>query len=166
MSMPGVPREIAEVHDAVIRISPDMSEEDVLRLREQVLFMQSGIKNLKASLDRALIEWMKANGDMHVGPIRLFVKKAKRTKIRDQAKTFEALVEALGGDVEQIAGCLRAQGIKVTSLKLILDDWENHVDVETIFEVGTQKPKEIVGEETEFSRQLRESVKLQEGASQ
>lgn len=137
--------------DAVLSVNDTMTSDQVLEIRERVLFAKAKLKELEQTLEEGLIEWMRANGDLVISDDkRLYIGQDKRTRCNDPAATLEALLTATGGDFGAVCDCLSSGAWKHGACRKPLGDaWDEHFTTETVDRV---KVKEA---DKRFAKQLR-----------
>lgn len=133
--------------------------DSLMNLRENLAFMKGQISELSKQLDAKLIEWINKNGAITIGTRRIFVGEDKSTKCKDVKAAMQALLEASGGDWDQVVQCLSANAIKHGAARTVLEDkWGDHFEVieKTELKEGVEKPvKQIVDMDTQFIPQRK-----------
>ena len=98
-------------------VTLDMTKDEVMAVDAKVNFIANQIKEIKASLKEAKIEWIKENGEFTFGDKVHCVGRDKDIQVNDKAECFMALWEACGGDVKQVAECLTSKPFKPAASK-------------------------------------------------
>jgi hypothetical protein len=102
-------------------------------------------KQLKASLEDALIAHIRATGqDLVIGEIRYYAGHRKSVKCLDVPATFDAAVEAAGGDLGRVLNeCLASDALKPGAVKALIGDeaFGRLYRVEVREELGEGKPR-------------------------
>lgn len=124
-------------------LSTDSPKEQVLDVYDRVCLLKSLAKELAQMADAAMVEWIKANGEIEVGDLRYYVGKSKDTKCKDVRRTMESALNATGGDVDALVGLLSSGAWKPGACRQVLPPEEyaecfHTVEVE---DVKTGKPK-------------------------
>lgn len=79
-------------------------------------------KEFKVQLEQAMIEWIKANGDIEIGTVRYYVGTEKETKCVDQREALEAFLDAAGGDLDAVSTMLASGAFKHGAARALLDE--------------------------------------------
>lgn len=116
------PISIPELLSRVLSLSTDVEMDKVLDVMDKVEAAKAKLKEVSASLESAVIEWIKANGDIEMGTVRWYVGLTKTTKCIDNGKTLEALFEACGGDFAKVAEMLASGAFKHGACKGVLSE--------------------------------------------
>lgn len=133
---------IATLEEQCLSITNDMTVEQVMEIRERLMFAETRVKEAKASLNAALMDYIDANGPFVVGDTRFYNGVKKTTKCKSVPKCVEALLTANSGDFDEFCKVLAAQPIKHGAAKGILGDaWDEHFEVIEQQDVKTGKPK-------------------------
>jgi hypothetical protein len=142
---------LAKLTGDILAINDTMTADQVLEVREKLLFAKAKIRELEKDMNDGLIEWMRVNGDLQISEDkRLYIGKDKRIKCNNTAATLEALLTKTGGDFDAVCDCLSSNAFKHGACRTPLgDDWDTHFDVEEIDEV---KVKEA---DAKFARKLK-----------
>ena len=124
--------------------------EDAERALEALSLGDVLVRQAREDLDtvkQAVIEWMIATGSEieTIDGKRYYVGVNKRTKIRDLGVTVEAILHAVGGDIEAFVEALSSNAIKPGHAKKVLGDaWGDHFEVTEIDDLKTGKPKKVL----------------------
>ena len=95
----------------------------------------------KAMAQQALLDHIKANGDIILGEKRIYAAPNTNWRCRDNRTALEAVLNATDGDMDAVVGCLASQPFKQGTVRAIVGD-EGHAD---LFEkVTTSELKEGV----------------------
>ncbi len=109
-----------------------LTQEQVITIMDQMACMAASIKEVQASHNAALLEWIQANGSFEFGGKTYIAGKKKSTRCTNDAACLEAIMEATGGDWEAFKAALKSQPVKPGAAKGLLgDDWDNHFEVTT-----------------------------------
>ena len=105
---------------AIVRTQDDA--ETVVDRLGQLDALMSAARQLKDLLEQAVIEWIEAHGDLHVPgmSVRYYTGTRKSTKCIDVYRTFEAILEAPGGDLDKTLGTLASGAIKHGAARSVL----------------------------------------------
>lgn len=128
------------MNDIVDRVTDSLAVlESGLASRDEVVDALSFVgrlseiaRELKAKTEAAALEWIEVNGPIENGDKRWYVGRDKVTKCRDVAGTFRAILEATGGDVDEIATCFSTGAFKPSATMKMLGAKAND-----LFEVTT-----------------------------
>lgn len=93
-------------------------------------------KEFKVQLEQAMIEWIKANGDIEIGTVRYYVGTEKEAKCTDQRTALDLILEASGGDLDAVASVLASGAFKPGAARALLSP----VQYEAVF-LTTEKSK-------------------------
>ncbi len=125
--------DLPELRRSVMTVTTEMTHDEVLEVRERMLFAKSALRDLEKDLNESLIKWMNANGDLRINDDKhLYIGHDKRVKCNDVAVTLEALLVATGGDFGAVTDCMSAGAFKHGACRKPLGDaWGEHFN-ETI----------------------------------
>jgi len=85
--------------------------------------LQALVRERKALLESALIEWIDHHGgELVVGDIRYYVGTKRSTKCKSKPATLQAILEANGGDLEAVCDHMASEPWKYGGLKELLGD--------------------------------------------
>lgn len=98
----------------------EATPEQVLEMMDRMDAVMAHAKEIKDNLNAAVIEWIKANGDLVSGTKRWYVGVKKQTKCRDQKALVEAVLNATGGDVDKFCEMLGANAFKPGACRQLL----------------------------------------------
>lgn len=123
-------------------LCPDSPPEDIAAVLYAVTFFLRKAKELKEALDAKMIEKIEETGQpIVIGNICYTVSDPPVTKCMDLRGTLEALLEACGGDLDKVAGCIASQGWKHGACK-------SHLPADRYAELfETTRPKKLVAGE-------------------
>ena len=82
--------------------------------------LREGTRELCERVEEAVIEWIKANGDVTIGPKRYYVGTTKTTKCRNPTDTLRAVLDATCGDVDAVGELLAAGAWKPGACRSVL----------------------------------------------
>ena len=104
---------LAPVRTDVIALNEDTDPDTLITTLGIVKNYLAELKQLKAWVETAMMERIKAHGNIVVSPSIFYtVGKDKKVKPKDLARLVDALWEAAGGDVGRFVGCLASNAIK------------------------------------------------------
>lgn len=126
------PTTLPQLAGDILAVNDTMTADQVLAVRERLLFIKGWAKEQERLLNESLLEWMRANGDLHITPeTRLYIGRDKRVKCIDPAATLEAVLVATGGDFGAVCDCLAAQPFKHGAARKPLGEaWPEHFNEE------------------------------------
>lgn len=79
-------------------------------------------RELKDRMEQATIKYIQAHGPIEDGTKRYYVAANKSTKCVDVRRTVEALLNAVGGDVDAFTDCLSSGAFKPAATKKVLGE--------------------------------------------
>lgn len=108
--------------------------------------LKSRVKEIDANHKAALLAWLQYHGELEVGETRYYVGSEKHTKCNNNRTAIEAILTTCGGDVDSLASCISANGLKPGACKLVLGDdgFASHFTTIVMPDVKTGKPKRKV----------------------
>jgi uncharacterized protein YpmB len=112
---------IAVIEKECLAIADNLTNDQVMAIYDRICFYSREIKRIKDLAETAVMEWIKANGDLNAGNgIRYYVGTDKTTKCKDVAATVEAILVAVEGDAKRFTDILSANAIKHGAAKKVL----------------------------------------------
>jgi hypothetical protein len=140
---------LARVTQEVVGIHEGMTPDQVLAIYDRILFYERSLKELRAMTERAMVEWMRTNGDITLASgVRFTIGHIKTTKCVNAGDAFEAVMQAAGGDWEKAKQVLASNAIKPGAAKKVLspEEYERHfkTTVKDTLEGGEPAPKELL----------------------
>lgn len=133
---------LTQLEEQCLSITTDMTVEQVMEIRERLMFAETRVKEAKASLNAALMEYIDAHGPFVVGNTRFYNGVKKTTRCMSVPRCVEALLTETGGDFDEFCKVLGSQPIKPGAAEGILgDEWDEHFEVIGQQDVKTGKPK-------------------------
>ena len=115
----------AALEDTVISyLHEGASEEQIRPIIAALKASELAVKNARATVNLYMGDWLRANGNKYQHTetsVWTVSRKAKSTKCPDRALVLRRLVEAVDGDLDEMAGYLASQPFKYGSLKAVLD---------------------------------------------
>ncbi len=94
----------------------------VMSIHERLEVLNKAMCFMRQELERRMIDWINANGDIVVGTVRYYVGKKKTTKAKDNSTVLDMLYTALAGDESMVCKCMSANPWKHGTIRGILDD--------------------------------------------
>ena len=133
--------DLATVSEQCRSITADMSIEQVMDIRNDLMVIEDRVREAKKSLNAALMEYIEANGPFQVGEVKYYVGEKKKTVCVDVPTCIEALLTRLGGDFGEFCKLLASQPLKPGAARGVLEkEWDQHFRVEIVKDVKTGKP--------------------------
>lgn len=113
----------------ILRI-PAGTAEDCARAIEALKVLQDVVKERRALLEAALIDWIELNGELEINDNRYWVGPDKDEKCRDKKKTLYYTLDSTGGDLDAVVDYMVAQPWKPGALKPVLKErWDECFEV-------------------------------------
>ena len=130
----------------------ETTNDDLLQLRETLIYMKRTITDQLNALEQAMID---RNVSATIGTRRIFVGTKKDTKCRAIRPALEALLQCCGGDWDEFANALSSNAIKYGAAKQVMppDVWAAHFEVVEKMELrdGEEKPvRQLVDVDEQF----------------
>lgn len=118
---------LSPVERAVLTITTDASTNDVLDVYTRFGAFKSELKRLDELMEAAIIEWIKANGDLVMtypdgNAKRFYVGATKTTKCINPSGTLDALLESAGGDLQRVIDCLSSGCFRYAAVKKVIGE--------------------------------------------
>lgn len=144
-------------HDLPMRISDaervlallgEMTDEDAGRTYQEIAAIRTSFREWCRIADEAFVERF-AGKNIPVqtasGERRLYVANDKRTKCPNKTAALLAIVEAVGGDLDQVANTLSSDAFKPGACKVVLGQrYDECFVTEEVPDIKTGSPKRIV----------------------
>ena len=106
------------------------TDQDFLTAMHTLAAMKTLTREYEALVKGAAEDYLANNGPVETQTERYYLGQSKTTKVKDKAAALEALLSAVGGDLERLAACLTAQPIKHgTARNFLGGEWAEHFDV-------------------------------------
>lgn len=96
--------EIVEAGEALL--------DQVVAALDLIACLKRWVKQVDQRLEAAVIEWINKNGEIVIGDIRYYVGTQSHTKCNDIKNAVEAVLRAVGGDVDGLVACIASDGLK------------------------------------------------------
>lgn len=96
------------------------SVDDVALALAAVEAHETRAKELRVLLEMALMEHLRAVGDIVIGDDRYYLGKASVTRCHDVKHAVESALETADGDVGRLTDCLRSDPFKVSAMRDLL----------------------------------------------
>lgn len=117
------------------------TKDEVLTVMNAVEVLRSRMGSLREEMEFKVKEWIDTHGDITCGEIRYYVGRVTTVKCGDVKATTEAVMQAVGGDMEQFAAHLSSSAFKVGACRGSLgDDFGKHFTEESQTDLKTGKP--------------------------
>lgn len=146
--------DLPELRKSVMTVTTEMTNDEVLEIRERILFAKSTLRDMERDLNESLMEWMSKNGNLIINPEKhLYIGYDRRIKCNDVAATLEALLVATGGDFGAVTDCLSSNALKHGACRRPLgDDWDQHFNMTVIYKVSVKEA------DKKFSKKRKEII--------
>ena len=128
-------------------LGSSMSADDFIELRSARDVIRKRAAELVAMIDEASVEFIDRTGiePETLDGKRFYVGKRKTTKCKSPAATLDAILSAVGGDVETVASFMSANAWKPGACREALDgEWSEHFTVEESKDLKTGKAKKTL----------------------
>jgi hypothetical protein len=103
---------LAAADSAVGSIETDSPVEAVLEAMDRVAALKEQTRLLAELLEARVIAWIETNGDIENGDVRYYVGPNKTTRCNDLRATLTALLDACGGDMQEVCRHLSTSAFK------------------------------------------------------
>lgn len=127
---------LAAYEHNVLSISTETPAEVLLTMLDLAETYAARLKEIRKALEDAAIEWVKANGPVHISPEQFYYvgREKKAPKCVSVRNTLEAILNACGGDVDAVVEHLSANALKYGECKQTLgpDEYPKHFVVEEV----------------------------------
>jgi hypothetical protein len=119
-----------------------MSVDQVMEIRERLLFIKERLKEAEASMKAALMDYIEENGEFTANGVRYYVGAKSTTKCVDVQMCIEAMLRVRGGDLGKVIEGLASEPLKQGAVKVMLgqDAWDKYFVKETVKDLKTGKP--------------------------
>lgn len=104
-------------------ITTESTPEEVGQYMDAVAATLAAAKRQKQQCDDAVIEWIRANGDLVIGDVRWYVAKPRTVKCPDVGAVLSSMLERV--DIEHVVNCLSADCWKQGAVRSVLGDAEH-----------------------------------------
>lgn len=104
--------DLVRIKSTVLALPHNATVEQCATIINMVDSAMSRAKDLKHDLELVLIEWIKANGDLTIGPVRYYLGSKKTYKLNSAEETLGDLLSLTGGKVDRIAALMSASPFK------------------------------------------------------
>lgn len=131
------------VQRQIVALSPESDAEAAANAWLAVEALGRAHREIKAQLERQLIEWIDANGDLTVGEeLRLYVGREKTTKCFDPVAALDVIVRTSAGDIEKVGAVLSANPFKPAAVRKLIGPelFEAYFDEQVKPDLLTGKP--------------------------
>jgi len=124
---------------------PDATDEDFLAATDAGAALTEVVKEYKARLKDAQIEYLGEAGNVPTATGRYYVATARKTKCRNVPLAVDAVLQACGGDFDQLLRCLSNQPLKHGYCSKVLgSEWGRHFEVTEVQDVKEGKPAQVI----------------------
>lgn len=134
---PGSVDVLAGITAAINSITPDMPHDEACMILCKMAYIAKRIKELRATMNAALIEWMATNkAELVIGTIRKYLGDKKKVKPKSALEFVKSMLE-LGGPTS-VAECLSANFCKVGAFKKMVTELGSPELYEMLFTEETE----------------------------
>jgi hypothetical protein len=121
---------------------PNATIEDFLTAMDTEAGLKAIVREYSARLKDAAIEYVNNNGPVETETARYYVGTKRTTKCRDTTRAVEAVLQATGGDLDRLVGCLSSQPLKHGECEGVLgDEWDRHFAITEVPDLKTGRPQ-------------------------
>lgn len=119
------------------------TQDDALIAITTLAAMKQAMKELGHRIETALIQWINDNGEIECGDIRYYVGTESVTKCNDLGQAVQAILRAVGGDVDLFVSCLSSGALKPGASRAMLGDdaFASHFTTIKLEDLKTGKPR-------------------------
>lgn len=134
--------DLTTLRSSVLGISAEASVEQIADVLGRVEIATKALKEIKALAEERIIERIREQGPFTVNEIRYFIGPKKTTKCIDPIGTADAILQAIGGDLEQFVAVLAAQPYKHGAVKALIGEerWSRLFKVSEEVDLKTGAP--------------------------
>jgi len=104
----------------MIPLAQSLDTEDLAELVNAIAFAKEKLARVNKAVEAALIDRIKEHGEFVIGSVRYYVGTPKDTKCIDVGKALHAIIEAVGGDFDELPKYLSSDAIKHGACKSLL----------------------------------------------
>lgn len=125
---------------SVAQLTTEASAEKVAEVLGEVEFVARQLKELRANLDAALLEWVTTNGELVIGDQKFYAGTKSVTKCTDQRAALEAIINATAGDLDAIAAVLASGAFKYGTARSLGEEVARFFETTTVPDLKTGLP--------------------------
>jgi hypothetical protein len=112
---------VAGVRSLVLNLEPDATDDQAAEVTATLDALEAAARELRRQWRERMLAWLEANRrDLTIGPVRYYAGKRTTTKVLDRKRTGEALLEAVGGDIDAFCAALSSDAFLVSQLRKAL----------------------------------------------
>lgn len=113
---------IEPLEKSIMAIIATTAPEQIKDVLDRLDLMADRIKECRSKLEASMIDWIRENGDLVIGPVRYYVGVKKTTKCINVPEAVTEILTACDGDLEKMCQAFAAQPIKHGYVKTILPE--------------------------------------------
>jgi hypothetical protein len=113
---------VPQIEQTVGALSTAISRDQLLTWLGLSHVLLNRAKEIRRRVEEAAIDWIKVHGQVECGPITYSVGHQKKVTCRDIARCLNVLLEACGGDVDELCRLLRSDPFRYGECAKVLGD--------------------------------------------
>jgi hypothetical protein len=113
--------DLATVESLILRV-PDSDVEQLAECIGKLKALKALVRELDRMFGEKMLERLDAHGPVEVGEVRYYAGYETETLSGDPTEVLTALLEATGGDIGTVAGCLCSQPFNLKPCKSVLPE--------------------------------------------
>jgi hypothetical protein len=113
--------DLDQLQQAALAISPHSTVDEACDVISRIDAAMERAKELRATLEQVVTEWVKENGPLMFGTIRFYLGTEKKVICKGNKECLEAMLRVCGGDVEAVAKLLGSGAFKYGSVRTTLE---------------------------------------------
>jgi len=151
--------QLQHIKSQVVAIDDESTADQVAEAITQVDFFMSQARELRRSLDDALLKWLSHpdHRELIIGDIRYYAGTEKKIKCVDPMATLESLLDATDGDINRVVECLASGAWKYGACRNLLSEeqYKSCFSEELVSDLKTGKPvKQVKKIDSRFIKPL------------
>jgi hypothetical protein len=137
---------LESLRSEAVSIASEQSAERVADIFTRVKSAKAYMREIEASLEAALIDWIEEHGDLQVCEKRYYVGRETKVSCTDKAGAIEAILRASYGDVATLLGVLCSEPFKPGATLVLVgpEAFQQCFASEVTKDLKTGKPKRVL----------------------
>lgn len=130
-------------HALTLIESGQATREEILQAMDFIALLKEATKLLASRMEQASIEWISQNGEITNGDLRYYIGSNREYRCNNPTDALDKLLNAAGGDLSMVAGCLSAAAWKPGATRTALGEeaFKELFESRTTLDLKTGKPK-------------------------
>lgn len=134
------------LHSEAVSIASEKSAERVADIFNRIKAAKTHVREIEASLEAALIEWIDEHGELVVCDKRYYVGRETKIRCTDKAGAMDAVLSSAYGDVATLLGVLCSEPFKPSATLVLVgpEAFQRCFASEVTKDLKTGKPKRVL----------------------